>query len=101
MEVQPSQNINQSNDIENNIYYYRLNNILVYIIIVINKIITLLKNRILRKAKILYFHEKIHYYEIVSCKDCLFEIKKDLKKDFDDGFDKKSNIDNNMLGVME
>ena len=80
MEVQPSKNINQSNDIENNIYYYRLNNILVYIIIVINKIITLLKNRILRKSKILYFHEIIHNYEIVSCKDCLFEIKKDLKK---------------------
>ena len=97
MEVQPSQNINQSNDIENNIYYYRLNNILVYIIIVINKIITLLKNRILRKAKILYFHEKIHNYEIVSCKDCLFEIKKDLKKDFDNKFNKKSNIDNNIV----
>ena len=51
----------------------------------------------MRKAKILYFHEKIHNYEFISCKYFFFEIKKDLKKDFDNKFNKKSNIDNNIV----
>ena len=75
MAVQPSQKINQLNDIENKIKIYRFDNILFSIIIFINRIITLLKSRILRRGKPLIFQKEFSKNVFPFCKIGIFEIK--------------------------
>ena len=75
MAVQFSQIINKENDIENKINFYMFNSILVYIIIVIDKIITLLKSLLLRRKEILYFQLLELQNVLTHCKNDLFEIK--------------------------
>ncbi len=52
------QKINKLNDIENKIKTYKFDNILFNIILVINRIITLLKSQILRRGKPLFFQRE-------------------------------------------
>ena len=75
MAVQSSQNINQENDIENNINFYRFDNFLVYIIIVINRIVILLNSRILKSGMPLFFKGESSQEEFPSCKIGLFKVK--------------------------
>ena len=75
MAVQPSQNINKFNVIKNTIKIYIFDNILFNIIIVINKIITLLKSIILTRGEPLFFQREFSQDKFASCKIGLFKGK--------------------------
>ena len=64
MVIQSSQNINQENHLKNKINFYRFDNILVYIIIIIDKIITFIKIGFLRRKEKRKNEEKVNYYFI-------------------------------------
>ena len=64
MVIQPSENKNQENHLKNKINFYRFDNILVYIIIIIDKIITFIKIGFLRRKEKRKNEEKVNYYFI-------------------------------------
>ena len=63
MAVRSSQKINQ-NDIKNKSIFFRFDNILVYIIVIIDEIITLIKIQILKREEKIKKIKKKYYYSV-------------------------------------
>ena len=76
MVVQSSQNINQENKFKNKINCYRFDNILISIIIIIDKIITFIKTGIFKRKEKGKNEEKIYYYILKASRNTFSFFKK-------------------------
>ena len=90
--VEYNAQINQENEKENKINFYRLDNILGYLINVIDSFIILSNYRILRRAKLISFQDLIFHDELLCYGNCFTEIST---------FFKKENKNKNSNGIIE
>ena len=78
MDAKSNQNINQDNNFENKIIFNRLDNILFYIIIVIDKIIILPNSFNLKRTKTLSIQEDFSKNKFLCLRNHFIKIKNDL-----------------------